>query len=122
MSTKEKSLLTPKKIVDKTKKKTSNVNRRENVKCCHTEQWNYTIETDSRYCKEEMDLHGVKCDRCKAAFGTRKQIPPCRTQPTFVCNNRTITGCNHSFCAVCYLRMLNDNDNNSKRRTQRNIK
>lgn len=120
---KKKKSFTPKKSFNKTKKKTPNANKRATIKCNHTKSWNYTIETNSCYCKEGMDLHGVMCCKCKTAFGIGKQTPPSMMQPIFVCYNRTTTGCNHSFCAVCYYLMINkDNENNnSKRRTRRNI-
>ena len=45
------------------------------IKCNHDDIFCYKDETNWKYCKEGMDLHGVKCAGCKIKFGKQPNPP-----------------------------------------------
>ena len=87
--------------------------------CTHKDIVTLDEESDRRYCAKGQDLHGAKCMSCNIGFGKEHNIPSI-TQPIYVYNNRTATGCIHVFYQDCYnTKMKNDGINNGNQQTRR---
>ena len=85
-----------------TKKKTARKSANKKIVCKHDEFFQFKEEYDRRYFTEGNDMYRTKCASCKLEFGTKKDNPPTRNSPVWICINRTVNGCKHSYCGVCF--------------------
>ena len=89
-------------------------------KCDHRDLMGYKEETDKRYFREEMELHGTQCATCKVMFADVADeenacVVPSDNQGTYFCAGRIQYNCRHAYCHTCYIQ-ANDEGGRKRRR------
>ena len=89
-------------------------------KCDHRDLTGYKEETDKRYFKEEMELHGTKCATCKILFADvadveKECLVPSSNQGTYFCAGRIQYNCRYAFCHNCYIQATEEGGRTRRR-------